>query len=284
MKVEVQAPWAVPADVTETDTSTFTSPQTAQLTKCLLAASDVLFKLSGRRWSGAGTDVVRPLPRILARDHGRPVGGGWAWWGSVGYFPGQWLYGGYSRWGWVTTNADELPDGSTVPQVTLGRYPVTSVTGVLIDGATVDPATYAVDEQRWLVRLADPVTRINPGWPVAQRIDLPSTSPGTWQVTFGFGVAPPTMGNLAAAELGYQLYLATTPAATGQCRLPARVTQITREGMSAVVLDPQIFLKDGRTGLTICDYFLMEENPGKLRRRATIWTPDKGRRVRRTAR
>lgn len=112
-----------------------------------------------------------------------------------------------------------------------------------------------------------------------QRLDLPPDQPGTWQVTFDYGVAPPSLGRLAAAELGYQLYLAVTPAGAGKCRLPARVTNITRQGMSAVLLDPQVFLDKGRTGLSICDYFIEMTNPHGLRRRSTAWTPDIGRRV-----
>ena len=77
------------------------------------------------------------------------------------------------------------------------------------------------------------------------------------------------------------MYLATNAATVGECRLPRRVTQITRQGVTAMVLDPMSFLNEGKTGLYLCDAFLAAVNPGKLRRRATLASPDISRRVRR---
>lgn len=280
-------PWAAPSDVTEVDSSTLDQDL---LLITLQAASDILFSLSGSRYAGSCQDTVRPNARVVARDHGRPVAAtsGWTWNGSGwGYYSGGYMSGfGYSRWGWVTTNQEELPDGSTIPSVDLGVYPLTGIVQVLINGQVVDPTTYRIDDNRHLVRVInpteDPGDDNNVGWPVVQRMDLPETENDTWQVTFTYGIPPPPMGVMAAAELGYQLYLASSPSTVGQCRLPQRVTQVTRQGMTAVVLDPMRFLDQGRTGLIRCDLFLAAVNPGSLRRRATVMNPDIQKRVRRT--
>lgn len=282
------APWALPADVKLADP---TSLDPDNLLDCLQAASDVLYALSGSRFSGGCQDTVRPCARMVNRDHGRPIGQSWpgAAWGGFGYWPGGWGSAGFSRWGWCTCNQEEQPGGNALPSVDLGVWPLTGIVVIYQDGAVVEPTTYEIQDNRHLVRLADPTTTPpyakNPGWPCCQRLDLPGGlggQPGTWQVTFTYGIAPPPSGKLACAELGYQLYLATTPARVGECRLPSRVTHITRQGVSAVVLDPMSFIDQGKTGLYQCDSFLEAVNPGNLRRRATVSTPDIGRRVRRT--
>jgi hypothetical protein len=283
-------PWATPADVTEVDVDGFTTAQLAILNTQLQAASDILYSLSGRQFSGSCQDTVRPNARIITADHGRPIAAtsAWTWNGSgYGYYSGGYMSGfGYSRWGWVLANTEELPDGTTIPSINLGVFPLTSIVEILIDGQTVDPTTYRIDDNRHLVRVINPEETPddtdNPGWPVQQRMDLPPTEKNTWQVTFTYGVPPPPSGQAAAAELGYQLYLAQSPTTIGQCRLPKRVTSISREGMTAIVLDPMAFLDKGRTGLLLCDYFIESVNSGHLRRRATVMSPDIGRRVRRT--
>ena len=285
------APWAVPADITEVDPTQL--PLQSHLADCLQAASDVLFQLTGKQFSGSCTDTVRPNARMLSRDHGRPISSP-AWFTSgngFGYYSGGSMLGyGYSRWGWYTCNQEEDPSGFMIPSIGLGVFPLTSIIEVKIDGAVVDPTTYRIDDNRNLVRVVNPAEVIDDtpppgfGWPCTQRMDLPDTEVNTWSVTFTYGVPPPVSGKLAAAELGFQLYLGSTPPsqALGACRLPQRVTSITRQGMSAVVLDPLVFLDQGRTGLTRCDYFIESVNPGKLHRRATTMNVDIKRRVRRT--
>lgn len=285
------SPWALPTDVHLTDP---TGLDTTILADCLQAASDILFSLSGSRFAGVCQDTVRPSARMVNRDHGRPVGQSFpgADWGGFGYWSGGFNGSGYSRWGWCTCNQEEQPGGNVLPSIDLGVFPLISIVEVLQNGIVLDPSTYEIEDNRHLVRLADgttnPAYTRNPGWPCCQRMDIPASAPNTgstptaWQVTFTYGIMPPTAGIMACAELGYQLYLATNAATVGECRLPRRVTQIARQGVTAMVLDPMSFLDQGKTGLYQCDSFLSAVNPGALRRRATVMSPDIGRRVRRT--
>jgi hypothetical protein len=245
---------------------------------CLQAASDILFELSGQRWAGSCQDVVRPYPRSLTRDHGRPIYPLW----PFGYFTGG-LQGFNAAMIYSGVNTEERGGPATAPvyEVTLGVYPVSSVQSMTIDGVTVDPSTYRVDDNRWLVRLADPKTGQNPGWPAYQRMDLDSSQPLTWEVVVNYGQMPPRSGVRACAEIACELALALTPSMVGKCRLPQRVTQITRQGVTAIVLDPWAFLDKGRTGLYLTDLFLSSVNPHNLRRRASVMSPDLHRRVRR---
>lgn len=150
-------------------------------------------------------------------------------------------------------------------RVSVGLYPLIDITEVVIDGATVDASVYRIDDFRWLTRVDEQ------GWQWSD----------TFKVTATHGRTPPEMGVRAAAALGCQLYLSCQPETTGDCVLPQRVTNITRQGMSMVVLDPFEFLNDGKTGVYEVDLFLKSYNPSGLRRRAAVLSPDIGSRIHR---
>jgi len=115
-----------------------------------------------------------------------------------------------------------------------------------------------------------------------QFMDRTPDQVGTFQVAFDYGIPPDRLGVMAACEMAYQFYLVTHPAAQGTVKLPQRVTTLTRQGMSAVILDPQQFLDKGYTGLTLCDRFIQRHNPNHLRRAPVVLNPDLGPTTRRT--
>ena len=57
-------------------------------------------------------------------------------------------------------------------------------------------------------------------------------------------------------------------------RCPQRVTQVSRQGMSWTLLDPQDFLDKGRTGIYQVDLFLSTVNPRRRRLRSRVFSPD----------
>lgn len=232
------------------------------LDDCIDAASDILFELSGRRFAGVCQDTVRPCGRSDATDNGRPIRG--------------YDYGGYG----CSCNSSRRCGCASVSEITLGAYPVNSIVSVKVDGETLDSSTYRIDDNRYLVRLPD-ADGTNPGWPCCQDMSLADTEDDTWSVTFTYGSPPPAAGVKAAAELACQLALACQPEDVGRCRLPQRVTQITRQGTTAVLLDPFDFLDNGKTGIYSVDLFLRTYNPKGLRQRATVINPERSRRVRR---
>lgn len=201
-------------------------------------ASEILFELSGRQYTGVCTTdpPVRPCAPACRRRH------------------------------------DECRTCGTMHQIPL-RTPVVSVDQVKVDGAVLDSSLYRVDDERWLVRLPDP-SGSNPGWPRCQRMDRADTEDDTWSITYQHGLAPPDMGVRAAAKLACELALACDPTTASECQLPERVTTIVRQGVTLTLLDPQDFLNDGRTGVYEVDLFLRTVNPHKLQRSATVWSPD----------
>ena len=98
------------------------------------------------------------------------------------------------------------------------------------------------------------------------------------EVTYSYGVEPPTMGKAAARMLAIEFARLW---AGEDCNLPQRVTSISRQGVSYTVLDPQGFVDELRTGIYAIDLFLKAVNPDKAKNKARVFSPDvaRGRRL-----
>lgn len=268
------SPWATTDDICEPCNGDTFDP--ILLNDCLQAASDILFDLSGRQFAGQCQDTVRPTAQEFSPDHGRPIAGGY----QGDWYTGQYWGGQFSPWGFCGCNRTERSGCNTIPEITLGVYPLTRIVQVLVDGVALPADQYRIDDNRFLVRLAD--SEGNPqGWPCCQSMTEPTSAVGTWAVTVAYGTPPPVLGKLAAAELACQLSLAIKPSQGGECQLPQRVIQITSQGLSKVVSDPLTLIKDGFQGLPISDRFIRSVNPAGIPRRSTVLSPDIGRRTRR---
>lgn len=222
------------------DTSCAASVNEDLLAWMLLVASETLYVLSGRQFRGAGCEAtVRPS------------------------FPCGVDYGGC---------------GGPM-EVTLPHYPVTEVTEVRVrqnyngDLEILDPDQYELVNHSTLVRLKD-ADGIYRSWP-QQDVRQPSTGNGRFfDVTYTYGSGPPTLGRQAAADLACEFVLAADPTAAAACRLPRNVQSIVRQGISAEFVDTTALLEQDLTGVYTVDLFLKTFNPQKLRRRASVWSPD----------
>lgn len=243
------APWATIADVcAPCDEYDFPADL---LEDSLQFASDVLFNLSGRQWPGlCEIDGLRPSAQYRAWDPG-PPSARQARTESTRWWPGN----AREPWGWCSCNREVNVGCRSLPSVQLLGYPIGDVTEVKIDGEVLDPEFYRVDEYQYLVRLPDSDGN-NVGWPCCQHLELADDQPGTWSVSYEYGAAPPIGGVRSCASLGCQLALACRPATVGSCRLPKRVTTITRQNVTLAILDPMSLFKDGMTGLAEVDLWL----------------------------
>jgi hypothetical protein len=231
-------PWASIADVgSPCDDYAF---DVALLEDALQIASDVLFNLTGRQWAGECQQTIRPC------GYRQP--------GSCGCLSSR------------TCSCRRLSE-LDLPGT------VISVDEVKIDGAVVAPARYRVDDYVHLVYLPESDSAERQGWPCCQRLDLADTEDDTWSITYSFGQYPPAGGVRAAAALGCQLALAFQPETIEECRLPARVTSLSRQGMSMAIIDPLTLFADGLTGLTEVDLWVQSIMLGAKRRRAQVWVP-----------
>lgn len=269
---DVCSPWATANDVCA-PCDGYDAIDPIVLEDALMAASNVLYHATGRQFPGSCEDVVRPTGGWNGVNWWR-FRTYWPGWGSGGYGWGSWPWAG---WAGVSCGCQGRQVGcSWLPEIDLGEgtLKITEVTEVLIDGEVVDPATYRVDEYRWLVRTTPNADTPNEGWPCCQRLDLPTTEVGTMQVTYVYGTPPPAGGAQAAAALACQYALACTPGAEGECSLPERVTSVTRQGVSMVVIDPMDFLDEGKTGIYSVDQWIKSVNPARLLRPPSVVSPN----------
>ncbi len=204
-------------------------------------SSLVLYELTGRRWPGECSEVVYPT--------------------------------GEECLSWLGVHPRKRRG------IRLPGYPVTSVDEVVIDGEFVSPDRYRVDDGRWLIYIP-PVPYVSgdrQNWPIRNYEHLALGSVGTWSVEYSFGNRPPPGGREMAVSLGCEL--AKSCASDGDCRLPQRVTSITRQGVSMAILDPLTLFSDGLTGLPEVDMWVAAMNLGVKRRPAALVVPGRRRSV-----
>lgn len=250
-------PWATEADLCPPcDNYDYDGIGDAQL--ALEWASSILYKLSPVKYPGFCQKTVRPCARTRTPTT-EPV------WRSE-------VPGWRRQWGICGCSSDDRCGCSPTPQVFLGSN-IVHIDEVRLDGQVVPEDEYRLDERRWLVRMADAEGH-NEGWPCCQRLDLEDTEEDTFAIDLTFGRRPPPDGVHAAAVLACQLSLACDPSRSGECRLPKRVTSITRQGITvAVAIDPLDLFENGRTGLAEVDLFLGSERAA-LRRGGSVLSPD----------
>lgn len=92
------------------------------------------------------------------------------------------------------------------------------------------------------------------------------------EVTYKWGGPPPPAGVTAVLDLANELVKAIE--CPEDCKLPERVTSVSRQGVSFQVFDPQDFMTDGRLGLYSVDVFLKAVNPNKAQLPARVFSPD----------
>lgn len=230
------SPWATSDDVplavrAELDVDTDT------LDRWLLVASETLWALSGRRWSGGGcaeSATLRSTPRGDFYDRSWGVCPCWgpetAWFGA------------------------HIPPPSLVR---LPRTPVAAVTSITEGGLVLAPSAYLLGRTGWLERVD------GAAWDVCS---------GTTIVSYTYGEPPPAGGVAAVVELGEQMVRRS--AGLDGCRLPKRVSSVTRAGVSMAFIDPQDYLDKGRTGLPSVDLWLAAVNPHGRSQGGQVWSPD----------
>lgn len=242
-------PWCAPADIEVRVAAAGVSG--VDLAAMCQAATDVLFKLSGEQYDQR-TDTIRPHRLNPLCDCDPQLLNWWyGWWNTL-----------------IRSCNCAAPDEIVLPG------PVSELVEIRIDGVAVTGATlaaqYALYGGRRLVRLRTGQGFL--GFPCCQRLASPLTEVGTWAVKFTHGKAPTEAASMAAKELAFQLALGFGNSAA--CKLPQRVRNITRQGVSVAILDAFDFLEKGKTGLYPVDLFLVAANPNHIRRRARVYSPD----------
>lgn len=176
----------------------------------------------------------------------------------------------------ATSSVTSVLDGGgawAVPTATVDGGDANDIPGAIIDGGGADAVAT-------VTTATGPSTELRV-WPNCQHLERPDTEEGTFSVRYLYGANPPPGGIAAAASLGCQLALSCQPDSGGsgsaRCRLPKRVTTITRQGVTLAVIDTFSLFKDGLTGLAEVDLWIESVRQGDKRRRASMSDP--GRRM-----
>jgi hypothetical protein len=64
-------------------------------------------------------------------------------------------------------------------------------------------------------------------------------------------------------------------AAGGDCKLPAGLQQLVRQGVTISYPDVGELFREGRTGLYLVDMFVTTWNPNRLRTRSRVYSVDR---------
>lgn len=149
-------------------------------------------------------------------------------------------------------------------RIRLAQAPVRSIEEVTLYGVILDPDEYALHRGN--------LVRLGLCWPC----DTECLEPPI-RVAYSYGVEVGAIGELAMGELACEILHGMKGE---DCRLPANVISVTRQGITYDLGDARTLFEQGRIGLPLCDMFLRDLNPGRLMSASTVHSPDMARRVR----
>lgn len=184
---------------------------------------------------------------------------------ASGYSAGGTFSPGINTSGAWVNSCGCRPNDCSCSSLSIARLegPVGGIVSVVLNGATLDPSAYRVDNNNELVRLD------GESWPACQDMAAPLTEEGTFGVTYYRGLAP---DNLAAWSAG-QLAVEYAKACGGKkCALPSNVQTITRQGVS-IDVSAGLF-PGGATGIATVDAYIYTLNPYGLRTPSRVSSPD----------
>lgn len=224
----------------------------------LQAASEVLYALSGRRF-GVCQLSIRPCRRECSGDVWS-TGDWWEW--------GNWPRPLFYRGTWYNVSCGQCSGSCSCRALSeiILPSPVVEVTQVKVDGVTLAPTAYRVDDWKRLVRVD------GGDWPTCQDLSRADTEVDTWSVTVRFGEEVPTLGQIAVGELACEF--SRLLSGDQDCALPKPVQSLVRQGVTMNFLDPSEIFANGRVGLYLCDLFISTMNPRGLMERSRAYDID----------
>lgn len=223
------------------------------------AATEIIWAMSGRQF-GLCTVTLRPCRRTCFGDSWwSPYGEPWNTSSYVGPF-------GFNSF-WFDLSCGSCMGGcscSEVPEVVLPA-PVSRIVQVKMDGTPMATGAYRVDNNRLLVRTD------GQRWPRCNNLARDDTYAGTWSVTAQYGQDVPVSGQLSVGEMACEILKAMDGE---DCRLPAGIQSLARQGIEINFPEVGTLIKDGITGLYLVDQFVAAVNPSHLKARSRVYSVD----------
>lgn len=221
-------------------------------------AKTIVWAATGRQF-GLCTLTVRPCGRQCTT-----CPSGWYYDGSGSWIP--YIFNGEWRNCWCGSEPGCCTCDPTCQVYLPG--PVYSITSVTVNGESlpVSGSEMFVLDQQWLVRV-----NTTECWPLCADQNLAPGDPDAFEVTYRRGLAVPTALAQATASLACEYAKACLGLA---CRLPSRVTSISRQGVTISMVEIADILKNGLTGLWELDQLIMTYNPYGLKGRTRFYSPE----------
>lgn len=144
--------------------------------------------------------------------------------------------------------------------------PVITVDEVTVDGTVLDPSAYKLVADQLLLRIDGGI------WPLGQSLLDAPTVAGTFTVKHTRGRELPKAGQMALGILCCEL--ARAAGGDEKCRLPERVSSVSRQGIDVQFIEPQDLTDNGKTGVPEVDEFIAAVNPYRLPTTSDVWSPD----------
>lgn len=222
-------------------------------------ATELLWNLSGQRF-GLCTVTLRPCRRDCAS--GLPDDFGPPW--TASSWPRPALIGGL----WFNLICGGCAGSCSCSDVSefVLPAPVHEIVEIKLDGTPMVSGAYRLDNNRIVVRTD------GGRWPRCNDLSLDDTEESTWSVTAAFGEVVPEGGILAMGALVCEILRAI---GGEDCKLPAGVQQLVRQGVTISYPDVGELFRQGRTGLYLVDAFLAAWNPYGLRQRSRVYRVDR---------
>jgi hypothetical protein len=248
--------WCTPGDVVVCGPCSGTTLNLDAVDFAIQVASDLLFYLSGRQFTGVCPDTIRPI-----RDDATGN-----WWRGIGEVQ---VDSSFVSRDSNYRSADFVNDRRNIySELRLPAYPIRAITQVRIDGQVVPSSQYRIADDRFLLAVN------GQSWPYWQDLTKDPTQVGTFEVQYTYGVPIPPLGVRAAAAYACQVALACGTGAGDSCALPVRTQQIVRQGLTVRTNTADDYLDNGKTGVPEADAFIRAVNPHGLQERAAVMSPD----------
>lgn len=168
--------------------------------------------------------------------------------------------------------------GCTPNQINLGLWPITELTSVRYQGVTYEDAaltsTFHIIGHRYLARLDGEAFLSGNQWAVAGGSHDVAADGYVFEATVEYGMPAPRLLTRAARALACD-FIKACCSSDQPCKLPERVTNIVRSGISMEVGSVVHLLEKGRTGIFEVDLAIQTFNPSKLQSPSFLWMPNK---------
>lgn len=165
--------------------------------------------------------------------------------------------------------------GCSLYQVNLGLWPITDLVSVRHEGTVytgVDLTdTFHVNSWRFLARNDGAVILPGNQWAVAGSEYDSADNQYVFEATFEYGIKVPRLMKRATRALACE-WLSQIEGNDGPCKLPQRVTSMTRSGITMDIASAVDMLERGRTGIYEVDLAIQTFNPSKLQSPSFVWS------------